>query len=283
MISLDDAKRDAGRGWWDAQHERVRSKNAVLLVEGEDDRLAIEAALSAPGELWQPKVAVVAMYGRDKVLAALRDKALPSDPPGRFPLTMRVVGLVDRDTWSEEEVVDQRARHPNLFVTPGWCLENSLLLAGDGVRPELEPARMAWVSAGALGWAQQRAHAAVNLATHTPLWEPDSKLDFRDEESLTASLRALNPTLDGALDGRRPGEIAHAAMSRLSAMCGLAPEQQWLVGVHGKAAFRTLYVRHLNHGRRAAMQRDASGWRQALAGELAAVPVVRELAQELLR
>ena len=276
-MTLDQEKGAAGLAYWDRQHQTVLSMGCVLLVEGEDDRLTVEAALSQLSSTWQVSAAVLTMYGRDRVLDTLRKKTLPGDRA----LPMKVLGLVDRDTWDDAEVADQKKRLPGLYVTDGCCLENSLLLDRGAERPELAAYRQAWVRAGALGWAQQRAWERLSAGNLTPQWVPNLTLDFNSAADLAATLRTAFPDLNGAAVGVRPDALATVALARLASIEVMPSADQWLRGVHGKEAFKRLYVRYLNQGLAGANAKDANGWRRALAAELAVLPTVKAIAADL--
>lgn len=266
------AKRQVGIGYWDEQHQRVGHSACVVLVEGDDDRIALELALNGLVPDWPQLAAVVALGGRAAVLDALRRRALPHS----FPLSGRVVGLVDRDTWTEAEVERQRQQHPGLVVTDGWCLESNLLVGPEDHPAWSEQERLAWVQSGALGWARQRAYAAWR--TPDALWAPDPRLDFADVSRLTRSLQALGEELHPTPDALRIEEIARVALERLGEILTLAADAQWLLGVHGKEAFKQLLVPRLNHGRKPL---DATRWRAVLAPRLARADFVREIAAAL--
>jgi hypothetical protein len=92
--------------------------------------------------------------GREMVLSILHNKRLPECPE----FQNLVLGLVDRDTWDYQMVTNQRNTLPNLYVTEGWCAENTffeqqVLQESFGsnysaVQTVLDQARENWVRAG---------------------------------------------------------------------------------------------------------------------------------------
>jgi hypothetical protein len=277
VSALGAAKGAAGDRYWDEVYQKLINHTTVLLVEGEDDRLAMEAVLTARARLWKTHISVVELHGREALLTALRRNSLP---PERSLAQFRVLGLVDRDVWTDADVAQRRADQANLHVTPGWCLESYHLLAAGEEIASLAAQRDRWVEAGALGWVQQRASEGWNRQKREPMWVPDVALDFTDEETLAESLRRERPNAEACLAKLSPGAVAEATLRRLAEVRALPAHEQWLKGIHGKEAFQRLYVPYQN--RESGIQRDAKGWRMELAPSLAALPEIDALVQELL-
>ena len=127
------------------------NRKSVLLVEGDDDRDVVETFLARRSRTFEARVRVVPAGGRARVLSRMKNT---------FP---DAYGLVDRDTWDEAKV---RGEYPRLYVTAGWCLENTFLgpdalrRYGAGVVATLAAERERWVRAGALWWTLQRVREA---------------------------------------------------------------------------------------------------------------------------
>lgn len=260
---LEDTLKKARNDHWDSEAQAAAGKS-VVLVEGDDDRLVIEAALKARRPSALNRVAVVPMGGRDKVLEALAGEVVaPGAAKGaRFQeASVGVFAIVDRDVWTHEEVIARRAaNHNRLFVTEGWCMENHLFdpdvlrgvvaevlpdsteadLALRSILTELESLRVGWVQAGAFWRVLQgrRDHLHEGLNQIFGERKYGARLDF---DALEASAWPQNIVARlGAFDGAPFDPAAlHKAIAEQARTDGmLAPEQQWLTAVHGKQAFR---------------------------------------------
>lgn len=217
-------------------HRAVASNRHVVVVEGDDDKDTLEGFIDArrrtgpatKPRAWGQHVYIVAAGGRKRVLKWLNHE------PDWF-------GLVDRDTWTEQEVQEEQLRYGGrLFVTRGWCLENDLLVEH---APRLEYARDAWVRAGALWWSLQRLREDLNR-TWDGLWEigpygappPFSWLDSADLQRELSQASAPGGSEDASLFWK----IANQAAARHARVGAMSVAEQWLHGVHGKQAWASL-------------------------------------------
>ncbi len=247
--------------YWDEEQKRSAGKR-VILVEGDDDRTALEAMLTEADVAWSTRVAVVVAGRRDSVMRRLA-------PTSTFPVG---IGLVDRDVWSDTEVAAQTASG-QVYVTAGWCIENDLLVARLAADPptldaDMEPRREAWVRAGALWWTLQRTRDAFNAWQEALHWNygalrPD--LDLTSPAALTASLEARIPAPLREAARLDLAEIGAAYQARVDEVLALPPATQWMRGVRGKSAFAAALVPLLNAGHRS---RSAREWLIARAGAL---------------
>ncbi len=277
MVGLEQSLMQQRAAWWYAEGQRVVNKAAVLLVEGADDQDRIEAVLDGVAPHWPAQLAVVPLYGREAVKKHLQLGQLPFS----HRLPQRVVALVDRDGRDDAEVRAERAAAGpagRLLHTPGWCLENSLVVAACR-RVAVEAAdRAPWVDAGALGWAWQRSIGALRQGV--PPWRPEdiAGLTFSDAPTLAAGLLRHRQGWFDAIPSLGAGPIADLAVARRLAVVQWSDDEQWLNGVHGKHAFRALFTPRLNQG---APQRSAERWALTLARSLGSAPWVAELATAL--
>lgn len=273
-------ERDAiGAQYWSTQVSRARDRS-ILLVEGETDRTCVETALVSCAPLWSNRVFVIAVGGRAKVLDGLERGTLPGgvklkqDPA-------RIFGLVDRDVWTDQEVDAQRLRLPNLHVTEGWCMENSLLLNEHGrVLPALDSIDLeAWADSYALAWAIQSTIEA-NPQTPAKLYASVSprRLDWSNLEQLEPIVTPLLPAgaqqWAAALSAR---SVVAKAAARRAALDGLGREEVLLKGIHGKVFMKASDVR----GRLARPTVSADDVRLNLAPNLLSRPFMRALLQAL--
>lgn len=288
-MKLEQSLNEARSRHWDQETQRIRGKS-VLLVEGEDDVLLVESALSARRPTWATRVAMVAVGGRERVIECLQNRALPGGKPGSLPAD--VLGLVDRDLWTEEERAAQIAAcRGALHVTTGWCIENlffepPVLEAIDGeaaprVLAALEPHRERWVRAGAFWATVQRVRARLGELFEPIGWDYGAppELDLGSAASLEAELREkLDLAGVGAL--LSPKDLAEKVVGELKARLVLDPALQWRTSVHGKVALQPLLVPEIE---RALGRRLDTDWRHGLGAALCRQPPLDDLLALLLR
>ncbi len=90
------------------------SKN-VVLVERPDDKIVYELFFAKRDPAWESRFAVTEAGGKKSVLEILEEE------PEWF-------GIVDRDEWSHDILIQMQDKHPNLWITPRFCLENYLIV-----------------------------------------------------------------------------------------------------------------------------------------------------------
>ena len=247
LTDLDKERGAIGDRYWGTQAAAAIGKS-VLLVEGEDDRISVEAALDKGARPWTSTVRVIAMGGRAKVVEVLATGMLYGH--AKLPQApARVFGLVDRDVWTDQEVQDQCRKHPNLYVTEGWCLENSLLFDAQGILlPELKSIDFgAWVDGYILAWALQSTFESNRLkfgklyGRVQPL-----RLDWSNAaqiESLVAPDLPTNPKkLAEALS---PQSVVALGLRRRAEVGSLGLEDVILKAIHGKYFLKSNPVRTL--------------------------------------
>lgn len=260
-MRLDETLQRAHNDHWDGEAQRARGK-LVLLVEGADDAVAMEAALTSRRPSWSTHAVVIPMGGRERVLSALRSGALPNNTP---PSSAAIFGLVDRDVWTEAEVQEAESTG-NLFATPGWCMENSFLEASAlqqvifenaeadaaaivvALQGELERVRTDWVSAGAWWCSLQRRREAVSdwLDIGTRRYGRPVALRLHDQGLLELDLRAR---LGGGSDSPPPLEAAALAaevVDEVRRRLAAPVDQQWREFVYGKAVFSDIVIPYLD-------------------------------------
>jgi len=235
MYSITALDRERGKltdGYWKLQKEAAAQKT-VLLVEGDDDRDIVEALLKRRRPAFHTRVRVIAAGGRDAVIRRMA-------PEDVFP---EAYGLVDRDTWSDDEIRELQSKRPRLYVTEGWCLENAFF--DSETITELKHEREPWVAAGALWWTLQRAREAAQEWQSHVGWtygKPLDKLDLTSEATLRASLEAAVPAEVRDGSSFDPARVAERFAARRAEMQKLSEPEQWRLGVHGKRAFKDLLV-----------------------------------------
>lgn len=236
MRALDNEIRTLHVRYWDNELQTARGKH-VLLVEGDDDRLVVEALLDRRRATWATRARVVVAGGRAAVLQ--RGQTL-------FPHAQM---LVDRDTWTDAEI--PALPDGRLHVTAGWCLENLFLdpyflrsfdlNLADTVAAGREP----WVRAGAFWWTVQRAREAQQSWQEALGWTygtPRDDLDLQSGDTLRATLAAKVPAPVRDESRLDIDALAETFERRLRTIIALPEPEQWQRGVHGKEAFRRLLV-----------------------------------------
>lgn len=223
--------------YWEEQRQAARGKT-VVLVEGDDDADVLGIVFEQRRRTWDVTTRIIAAGGRLQLLE-------------RFDMFPNVHGLVDRDTWTDDEVTQAKRRYPRLQVTEGWCLENVFLsprwLRGVDAQvvAEIGRERERWVRAGALWWCLQRAREAQQSWQEALGWwygAPHPDLDVSSGARLAAGLTAKIPEEVRRVATFDVQEIADAFDERCREVLGADEETQWRIGVHGKKAFRALLV-----------------------------------------
>jgi len=87
----------------------------ALIVEGVDDVHFYSELMSKRHAGWESKFCIVEVGGKKNVI-----DILPKEP-GWF-------GIVDRDEWSDEVLTEKQTFHPNLWISPRFCVENYLIV-----------------------------------------------------------------------------------------------------------------------------------------------------------
>jgi len=265
MKVIDDQVRRIVDAYWDNEVEAAK-RHHVVLVEGDDDRAILEMILSGIRRSWETRVRVVVAGGRENVLSRMQ---------GTFP---NALALVDRDTWTDEEIEVLRKERPSLHVTRGWCIENLffdrklLERYGDSVVAILDRERERWVRAGALWWCLQRRREAMQAWQSALRWtygQPRDDLKLTSGSDLADSFARLvsEDLRRGA--GLDLGAIVDDFERRVDEVLRLPEDEQWSVGVHGKEAFNQVLVPALVAARtRSAAQGQRLDWRVELARDL---------------
>lgn len=247
------------------------NRKSVLLVEGDDDRDVVEVFLARRSRTFAARVRVVPAGGRSRVLERMKNT---------FP---DAYGLVDRDTWDDAKVAELRREYPRLYVTEGWCLENTFLgpgalqRYGAQVSAALAAQRERWVRAGALWWTLQRAREAQHGWQEALDWSygsPRDDLDLLSEGGLANSLDQKIPEVVRRASSFDSTEVAAKFAQRCTEILSLPEARQWLIGVHGKRAFTELLV--------AALRSTPQEARLDLADEIDRPPPLDDLVALLL-
>jgi hypothetical protein len=233
-------------GWTAARNaiqSRTRPGSKVLVVEGEDDKLFIEAMLDkvAPGT-WPGDWTIGAANGKNKVLSILRDQ------PGWW-------GLLDRDEWTSQEISNQQALFPGrLFFLPRYCMESYFIFPAE-VWQSL-PARQNDVADGLTaletaihtglpGWLR---HGCLWHAVN-PLQEGLRALGFKDallDHANAQNDAVIRQTLQDWHQFLDPEKVEAQFQANLTTAFSSSIPEQFTTWVHGKKFFEQHVVPALN-------------------------------------
>lgn len=275
LTEVDNVATETRKAYWSNALAAVRDK--VVLVEGDDDRAVLEVIMEGKDSRWSLDIKVIAAGSRKAVLGSglLACKAL-GKPPHL---------LVDRDTWTDEEISSRQTDLIQLHITTGWCLEN-IFLDPDFLKEFDAPTSIAvaehrerWVRAGAFWWSLQRTaenHNRWRKSLGGSYGSPHAKLDVRSAEELAHSFRSLIPDDIRTAANLNIEAIATTYEERLEYVLNLPEASQWSIGVHGKKAFNHLIIRTLQR------LRGPGDWRQELARAVGRPPPFDALLAVLL-
>lgn len=260
MTSKVDLDKKTGLLWethW-RDIEQARANKKLIVVEGDDDKLVLEALLRSRDSLFTSKVYVGVAGDRTKVLNRLQ----------KFPDTY---GLVDRDTWDDIDIVNEKASRPRLYVTTGWCIENHFYtpnalstanIHSGSLNGEIVSRITEWYRYCAIWWIVHRFRSNLlknwlNADCGHPTKDP-----CPDEASLRARLRPYESLLPNmAVDN-----IVAAVEQRVNEVAAMVSDEERMEkAIHGKLFFKEVVVVALN---RQQGQRDAASWRVQIANSL---------------
>lgn len=177
----------------------------VLVVEGEDDVLALKAFLNKRKPSWEQQWVVVPATGKAKVLEVLHKEP-------------NWLGVIDRDEWTDQKVHEASQQHANLFVLPRFCIE-SYLLVPDEIWQALPLKQRAKLQHGQADLDKAiQANMSV-WVRHAALWRVINPLyqrmrnagyrgDILDDPIHAPNQQDLTQILQSWLDGLDPAAIA---------------------------------------------------------------------------
>lgn len=142
----------------DEIYERVvgSQPKRVFLVEGPDDKLAIEVLLNRFVLNWESTWVVQAAGNKSQLQGVLR-------------LEPDWLGIVDRDEWDEAEQTSRQEATPNMLVLPRFCMENYLVVPGE-VWAAVPPSRQKALPHGRHQWEADTSKDLDQYVRHGVLW-----------------------------------------------------------------------------------------------------------------
>ena len=226
---------------WTKFHEAMRKDvgllpKCVLVVEGPDDKNFVESLLDrrAPGA-WQAQWMIGVAGGKTNVA-----KILGHEPAWH--------GLVDRDEWTQSDMVAHQAKFPGrLHILSRFCVESYFVIPNE-LWLLLPPARQAQITGG------REAFETVLLSEHdtwlrhgalwhtiNPLWAGLRSLGFKDELLDMTNATKTDAQIEAKLDEwhryLEPGTIMQAFRDALAAARGVSIDEQLKMRIHGKKFF----------------------------------------------
>jgi hypothetical protein len=96
----------------------ARSSKKVILVEGKDDKVSCTHLFDKKYINWERLVFIFPAGGKINVIKELK----------RSP---DFIGIIDKDEWSEEDIISARSELENLILIPRYCMESYLVDPGE--------------------------------------------------------------------------------------------------------------------------------------------------------
>lgn len=249
-------------GWTTARDAILQQQVAAtgvraLVVEGEDDKMIVEAFLDKISpEIWATKWCVGVSNGKQNVLKILDDQ-------------VTWLGLVDRDEWSENAAnaaAGVASRAGRLHVLPRFCMESYFISPHDiwSALPAVQQKAIqdgeatvdAAIKTNSDSWLR---HGALWHAVN-PLWDGLQSRGFKDRllDHTNAQDDALiRQTLAGWHQFLDPQRIFTDFQTHLATARATGGEEQFRRWIHGKRFFNQKVVPTLNQ---LLGQKSASNW-----------------------
>ncbi len=208
------------------------TEKKVLLVEGEDDVEVYSKLLNRKFSKWEDKWIVAHANGKQKVI-----DILSKEPTW--------LGLIDRDEWSEERILQEQNALPNnnLLVLPRFCMENYLICPNElwEALPENQKAKITG------GFPQLQVKILINKdkwvrhavlwSIINPLWEGIKALGFKSvllDFNNAQNDTKIQKTLNDWHNFLEPQTIFTQFQDRLSEVMAKDETEQLRQWVHGK-------------------------------------------------
>lgn len=232
------------------------SERRVLVVEGSDDVDAFELMLTK----------LAPSFSSGWVLAEAGKKSAVLEMVRREPAWF---GIVDRDEWADEKILQLEAELQNLAVLPRYCLENYLIVPSE-LWEALPPKQKAKIPGGHQALQDKILEDLDRWVRHgvlwsvvNPLWEGLRSLGFKEK------LLAVDIAEDDAEIKRilhewhqflNPNDIWTRYLNRLNVVAEKSDDEKLTLHVHGKEFYKTVVNPALNQllGQKNAEERQFS-------------------------
>ena len=218
------------------------SSRRVLLVEGPDDVNAFEQFLHKTSYDWNNGW-VIAEAGKKTDVLAIIEK----EPEW--------IGVIDRDEWSPERLLQLAVQHPNLWFLPRYCIENYLIVPEE-LWQAIPEKRQATIDGGLDSLSQQLladlerwiAHAALWQEVN-PMWEGLRQLGFKEallDPAIATDDEAIKKKLEQWHDYLNPANVFAKFEQQREKLNGLPLFKQMALNIHGKQFFEKVVNPVLN-------------------------------------
>ncbi|EJL85977.1 DUF4435 domain-containing protein [Pantoea sp. GM01] len=228
----------------------------VLILEGKDDVAAFRMWLTRHNANWEQQWVLAEAGKKQNVLEILA-------------LENTWYGLIDRDEWPEDKIMQLEQEHSNLMFLPRFCIESYLVNPSE-IWQALQPEHQALIEGGEPAFTSlfeqevQRwfNHAAIWYVIN-PLWERLRAAGFNsalldvDTVRQDAEVERILSSWGTLID---PANLAQHIRQRKEHIERVSLSEQLTICIHGKLFFEQfvdpLLTRFLGQQRREQRQRD---------------------------
>lgn len=242
--------------------ERTKPNQPILVGEGVSDPKALLAWLKNHAPTVEEKWSINPANGKQNVLDILTKKP-------------EWLGVVDRDTWSQEEIDSKCQQYPNLFVLPRWCIESYLIQPHEWweILPSSQQNSITQADFTKILDAElprYLRHAVLWKVIH-PLRDTLHQLGFvkylASESSITVAQddASIQRMLTGWHTQLEPNMVLTHFHAQLAAVENMPKAQQLAEWVHGKCFWEDVVAPALTRHFR---QRKSNVWRDTLFKQL---------------
>ncbi|EPH6014598.1 TPA: DUF4435 domain-containing protein [Yersinia enterocolitica] len=205
----------------------------VLVLEGVDDVAAFRQLLTKHNASWEQQWVLVRANKKQNVLDILA-------------LENTWYGLIDRDEWSEDKIMQLEQEHPRLMFLPRFCIESYLVNPSE-IWQALQPKHQARIEGGEPAFTSLFVQEAQRWLNHSaiwyvvnPLWERLRTAGFNsallDVDTVQQDAEVERILLSwGTLIN--PENLAREIQQRKAQVESLSLSEQLTICIHGKLLF----------------------------------------------
>lgn len=214
----------------------------ALIVEGSDDVRSFELLLAKINTDWRNQWVLAEAGKKDAVLDIIE-----KEPTW--------LGIVDRDEWSEDKIVQLEIERANLFFLPRYCIENYLIIPSElwQALPAKQKAKVHGgfdqLSSAILSELDRWVKHGVLWSVINPLWEGLRSLGFK-ESLLNVDIVENNDEIQKTLRDwhafLNPDDIWISYQTRLSDIETKTIDEKLKLHVHGKYFYEKVVNPTLN-------------------------------------
>lgn len=239
----------------DIKEQKIgNSQKKALIVEGIDDVRSFELFLSKNAPDWSSQWVLAEAGNKSAVLKMLEKE---SD----------WLGVIDRDEWDEEKIVQLGDEKGNLSFLPRYCIENYLIIPSElwAALPTKQKAKIQNgeedLSARVLNDFEKWVKHGVLWSVINPLWEGLRSLGFKEallEVDIATNDAEIQRILGDWHDFLNPDQIWQLYLSKLQEVEEKTVEEKLKLHVHGKYFYQQVVNPALNEllGQKSAEERQ---------------------------